>query len=209
MKRSQIINQLKKENEELKKMVISLKVQQGVDKIILGLHEKNFASAAADYLINPNPIKIHATEKGAGYDVLLGVRNILAIKSEGRTKKIHLKHGVTPANGGTAKWRIETNDSFDHLLAHLGQNCHHLLRISDSHVINIYEYELLKSGTFVLTSEPPKQFDKALREIKVDKKFSHKVYHTRLMEIDRLFKHHQDFSINLRKIEEISRYKNQ
>ena len=41
---SEIIEQLKKENEELKAIIKKLRFQQGLDKVVLGFHESNFRS---------------------------------------------------------------------------------------------------------------------------------------------------------------------
>ena len=205
---SEIIEQLKKENEELKEIIKRLRFQQGIDKSLLSLHENNIASATADLLINPNPITVHGTEKGIGVDFKVSLKDIIAIESKKRIKVIFLKEPVIPVEGGKPRIKIETNESFDSLLKGLQGNGHHILRVSDKYAINIYHYELSQKGKFILIPDLPKDLNEKLKSIKTEKKFDRGLYHTRLMEIDRLKKYHHDFSINLRKIDEINRYKN-
>lgn len=73
--------------------------------------------------------------------------------------------------------------------------------------MNIFQYELTNSNTFKLISTPPEKFDKNLENVKTDKLFDVRLYHERLMEIDRLGHHFKDYEVNLKKIEEINRYK--
>jgi hypothetical protein len=94
------------------------------------------------------------------------------------------------------------------LLKRIQGNGHHILRVSESYAVNIYHYELLEQNSFVLIIPPPDGFDPALKKIVTDKKFDTGLYHQRLMEIDRLSRHHQDFAVNFKKTEEINRYKN-
>jgi hypothetical protein len=205
---SEIIEELKKENEELKALIKKITFRQGIDKVLLGFHESNFASAAADLLINPNPISIHGTEKGIGFDFKVSLKDIIAIESKKRIKGIYLKEPVIPVEGGKARIKIETNEGFDTLLKRLQGSGHHILRVSEKYAINIYHYRLAEKGKFILSSDLPKGLDDKLKVINTEKKFDRDLYHTRLMEIDRLGKHHHDFSVNLEKIEEINRYKN-
>lgn len=205
---SEIIEQLRKENAELKELIKKLRFQHGMDKVLLGFYEGNMASAAADLFINPNPIIIHGTEKGVGYDYSVSLRNILLIESKKRIKVIYLKEAVIPVEGGKPVIKIETNESFDALLKYLQGSGHHILRATDKYAVNIYHYTLSEKGKFNLIGALPKGMDAKLKSIQTEKKFDRKLYHTRLMEIDRLSKHHQDFAINLKKIEEINRYKN-
>lgn len=205
---SEIIEELKKENAELKRLVKSLKFHQGIDSVLLSFHERNMASSAADLLINPKPIIIHGTEKGTGNDYPISLSNIVLIESKKRTKVIYLNKPVIPVEGGKTKSKIETENSFDILLKHMQGSGHHILRSSDKYAINIYHYVLSEKGKFNLIGDLPKSMSEKLRSIKTDKKFDKELYYTRLLEIDRLNKLHQDFAVNLKKIEEISRYKN-
>lgn len=205
---SEIIEQLKKENSELKDIIKKLRFQQGIDKVVLGFHESNMASAAADLLINPNPITVHGTEKGIGFDFKISLKDIIAIESKKRIKVIFLKEPVIPVEGGKSRIKIETNESFDSLLKRLQGSGHHILRVSDKYAINIYHYRLSQKGKFILIPDLPKDLNEKLKSIKTEKKFDRDLYHTRLMEIDRLSKHHHEFAISPKKIEEIDGYKN-
>ena len=201
--------ELVEENERLKGILKGLKFQLGLRDSLLSLQGSNMGSAAADLFINPNPIQIHSTEAGKGIDYMVSLNDILAVVSNGRIKTIHFKDYVIPKSGGKKKLKIETNENFEGLLKRLQKSSHHILRVSDSHAVNIYHYELSQLNTFILITKAPEGFNETLRNIKTEKKFNPELYHTRLMEIYRLSKYHHDFSINLKKIEEISRYKNQ
>jgi hypothetical protein len=205
---SQNFEQLNNKIIELENTIKRLNFQRGIDKAIMSLHGENFTSAAADLLINPNPVKIHGTEKGMGFDFMISAKDVIAIESKKRIKRIYLKQSVIPIEGGKPKIIIETNESFEALLKDLQGNGHHILRASDKYAVNIYHYELSEKGKFNLIADAPKKIIEKIKTIKTEKRFDRKLYHTRLMEIDRLSKHHHDFSVNLKKIDEINRYKN-
>ena len=202
------IKRLNDEIEELKEMVMRVKRSNVLNNILLDFHQRNFAAAGADLIINPNPVKIHGTEKGKGYDVMVGLQDILLIESLGRIKKLYLRKYHIPFEGGPKRNTIETNESFDELLERIQGNGHHIMRVSESYAVNIYQYELLKKNQLNLIGKAPDGFDPALTTIKTDKYFDKHLYHERLMEIDRIQKHHMDISVNVKKIEEINRYKN-
>jgi len=199
--------ELKTENEGLKELAKRLTFRHGLDRVLLGYHENIMTSAAADLLINPNPVLVHGTEKGIGLDFKISIQNVIAIESNKRIKIIHLKEAVIPVEGGKPRKRIETNENFVSLLKELQGSGHHIMRASDKYAVNIYHYKLSDVGKFVFIPELPKGLDEKLRVIKTEKKFDRTLYHTRLMEIDRLNKYHHDISINIQKIEEINRYK--
>lgn len=202
---------LRTENELLKREVKGLRFQLGINKTILGFHEQNLASAAADLIINKELIKIHGTLAGIGMDFMVGLMNILVIESDRRGKNIYLKEPVIPKDEGKKYNKILCDGpklNFEKMLRTIQENGHHLIRVNKSLAINIYHYNLSEKNFFELSFLPPKGFKRSLVKIKTDSKFDATLYHTRLMEIDRLSKHHQDFAINLKKIEEISRYKN-
>lgn len=199
---------LKEENDELRKTVKRLKFEMGLNKVMLDYHEQNFTIAAANLLINPNPVKVHGTEKGTGSDYMIGIMDIIAIESKKRIKRIYLRKPVIPVEGGKPKFFIETNESFESLLRKVQGAGHHIIRACDKYAINIYHYSLSEKDRFTLIIEISGTLDQKLQSIETDKKFDKQLYHTRLMEIDRLNFPLQNFSINLRKIEEIRRYKN-
>jgi len=202
---------LKKENLEMKLKMQPLLAKRALNDVMLAFHEAIYTAAAADYLINPNPIPIHATKAGKGQDFKVGLMNILLIKSNSRSKMIYLKEAIIPVEGGLPQYKIETNDqelNFDKLLAKLQRSGHHLLKANRSEAISIYHYNLSERKTFVLNSLAPDGFPAALKNIKTDKTFDSDLYHERLMEINRLTKNHKDVSTNIKKIEEINRYIN-
>lgn len=205
---SEQIKNLEQENAAVKEKFKEVNFQRGLDKVLLGFHENNFAAAAADLLINPNPVTVHGTEAGKGYDVKLSLQNILAIESRGRIKIIFLKEKTIPLEGGKPRLKIETNEGFESLLKRIQGSGHHIIRVRDKYAVNIYQYELTGKNTFTLIINLPKGLNEELKTIKTDKKFDTELYHTRLMEIDRLSKYHHDFAVNIQKIEEINRYKN-
>jgi hypothetical protein len=200
-----------KENEFLKAQIQKLNHNRGIDKVLLGFHEKNYSSAAADLLINPNPIEIHGTEKGVGLSFMVSIMNILVIKSDGRIKDIYLSEPIVPKEGGKERDKISTNAkdlNFENLLLSIQKKGHHLIRVNKSTALNIYQYSLSEENCFTLNISEPAGFDKKLSSIRTDSYFDSDLYHKRLMEIDRINKHHVDFTVNIKKIEEIKRYKN-
>lgn len=204
-------NELLKEIDLLKAQIKKINFKRGIENVVLNYHEANYASAAADLIINPNPIEIHGTKAGKGLDFVVKLMDILIIKSDSRGKIIYLKEPIIPKDGGLKHSKIETNDqklNFENLLLLIQKRGHHLIRINKSVAVNIYQYSLNKENHFVLNANAPKGFDKDLICVKTDSYFNSNLYHTRLMEIDRISKHHIDFTVNIKKIEEITRYKN-
>jgi 8-oxo-dGTP diphosphatase len=203
--------QLQIENETLKHEVKGLRFQLGIHKSALQLHEENFTSAAADLLINPNPIRIHSPIGGKQRNYLVTLQNIIAIKSVSRGKYFYLKEPVEPEEGGAKTYCIlvdEDKMNFNNLLFTIQKRGHHLMLANRSVAINIYHYVFSVKGHFTLCLNAPKDFDENLLDVKTDSKFDVKLYHNRLMEIDRLNKHHKDFTVNVKKIKEISRSMN-
>jgi hypothetical protein len=201
---------LRDENELLKAVIKKMRFNQGLDKVLLGYHESNIASAAADLLINPNPRKIHSSEGGRGIEFRLMLMNILAIHSFGRNKLIYLREAIRPEDGGPKKKKIVIGDlesNFQNVLKRIQGGGHHLIMANRSTAVNIYHYCLIEKGHFILSIASPKGIEVKLLRIRTDSRFDEALYHQRLMEIDRLSKYHHDFSVNLKKIEEISRYK--
>jgi hypothetical protein len=184
------------ENQQLKNEIRSLKFQLGINP--------------ADLFINPKPVDFHATSAGHGIDYAIDLMDILAVESAGRSKKLYLRKAIRPVDGGKEQTIILTDNpklNFENLLHSIQKNGHHILRVNRSVAINIYHYNFAKDNTFILIPKPPKGFKEDLIKIKTDSKFDQDLYTTRLMEIDRLSKHHKDFAVNLKKIEEISRYR--
>lgn len=209
-KESQLIIELKKENEILKAEVKKQLFKNGIDNVLIQFHQQNFASAAADLLINPNPVEIHGTKAGRGLDFLVPLMQILCIKSDVRQKTIYLKQPLIPKEGGLKETKVLINTQkldFPGLLFSIQKRAHHLLRVNISFAVNIYHYSLDEKGFFVLNTDAPKGFNENLIKIKTDTKFDANLYQTRLLEIDRLAKHHKDFAVNAKKIEEINKYK--
>jgi len=200
--------QLRIDNELLKNEVKGLRFQLGINKSFLSLHEENFASAAADLLINPNPIRIHSPIGGKQRNYMVSLQNIIVIKSASRGKYIYLREPVIPETGGEETLCIlvdEDKMNFNNLLIAIQKRGNHLMLANRSVAINIYHYVLGLKNHFTLCIDAPEGFDENLLKIKTDSKFDVKLYHNRLMEIDRLRKHHKDFTVNIKKIEEISR----
>lgn len=195
--------QMRLENELLRLKVKELKAH-------LALHIENYISAAADLLINPNPVRIHSPIGNKQRNYMVSLQNIISIQSASRGKYIYLREPVIPEEGGEKTLRIlvdEDKMNFTNLLFSIQGNGHHLMLANRSVAMNIYHYILSSKDHFSLNISPPEGFDEKLLSIKTDSKFDKNLYHMRLMEIDRLNKHHKDFTVNLRKIEEISRSK--
>lgn len=198
-------------NEFLKRKLQGLIFNSAINKISLDYYEQNYASAAADLLINPSPIEIHCTEAGKGLDYLVEVMNIIAIKGPTRIKEIYLKVGIRPKHGGKKRNMITTNDkalNLDNLIRQIQKRGNHLIRVSGSIAVNIYYYKLDEEGCLILNQEPPKGFNPDLLRVKTKKIFDVELYNKRMMEMDYINKRHQDVRISLEKIAEISRYKN-
>lgn len=188
-----------------------LKRVGAVDKILNEWHSRNFTSAVADFIIDPNPFEIAASGVKAGSSVtyFITVGNILAIKSEERLKCIYLKKHVKPSSGGIEQRKIyiNKNDSnWEKLLFQIQKRGHHLMRASRSFAINIYDYTYTQEGHLILNDEFLKTPEETLHKIKTDAVFDVKLYHERLFEIDRLARTQQEFRLSFEKVQEIERY---
>jgi hypothetical protein len=199
---------LKPENEYLKRKIQGILFKMGMNEIELEFHRRNMAVVASDYLINPNPIEIHGTQKGRGVDFVVSLMNILVIKSGTKYKNIYLKEAINPKDGGPKVKLIEATDSFNNLLYKIQKGGHHLMMINRSVAVNIYHYSLKEKGIFKLINAPS-DFDEEMICIPTDKTFDAYLYNKFLLEIDSLSKRRlSDILINDEKIAEIRRYQN-
>lgn len=188
-----------------------LKRLGAVDKILNEWHGRHFASAAAKLIMDPNPVELECS--GAKTDTsgkyLVKVQNILAIGSDERLKKIFLKEPLQPTNGRPAQKILLVNKNglnWDRLLFKIQKRGEHLLRISKSYAINIYDYTLGENNIMQLNKELLKLADESIHELKTDSAFDLKQYHNRIYELKILSDSQEGIRLNIQKIEEISRY---
>lgn len=208
------IEYLEKVNEKQKWQISGLMIKSFFADHLAGLAGLNLRAIASDFVINPNPVLIHGTEKGIGLDFSVSVHNILAIKSNKREKILFLKEPQMPKQNAKKYSCIRTNDnkfSFEKLLSYIQGNGKHLFRISTSIAVNSYKYSLIEPNHFHLTEVPnpiksDERFFKDIIDLEIDNHFKRDEYNSRLWEMDYLFNQREKFGVTEEKMKEIDRY---
>lgn len=195
-------NELLKEELEIQAAFIgNLQLNLAIDKIKYGYSTAVIATAAADFLMDPNPKEVFCKADKAGYSgIKYSIRlfNILAIVSDGKAKTLFLSSPVKPSNGGKEKSKLVYGDdeaNFEKVLAQLQGRGEHLIRVSNSAVINIYHYDFQKKGFFQLKEKNCTPENSEIQSIKVgsDKVFDSEKYEHRLFEINKLKKEADEY----------------
>lgn len=181
------------------------------DKILLDYYARLFSASSANLLLDPNPIQLECSGSKAGTSCtyLVQVKNIVAIKSDGRLKHIFLTEPQSPIDGGEKKNVIYYNNNdadWNDLLTEIQKNGEFLFRVHKSYAINAYHYTLLPDNTFQINKKLEKKTDSIIHSIKTDSQFNREAYHKRLLEIKYLFDSQVGFALDYQKLQEISRY---
>lgn len=180
---------LKTENKNLIDQLERERKRNAVEKIRLQHFESQYTFAAADLIVNPDPVKVHASFGGRGYDFHLELMKVVAIKAKGRLKEIFLKSPIRPSEGGKLYNPIHLNSDvsdFDGTLIAIQGRSTHLLRVSKSMAVNLYYYDLEDERKLVLNLKKiPKEVE-PFRSIKIDSLFSVETFQMRKREIQEL-----------------------
>lgn len=178
---------LRKRNIELEDELKKERRKSATDKILLDFHQKQFAIAAADLLINPDPIKVHGTHKGRGLDFLVELMSVVLVRSEGRVKELLTVKPVQPIQGGQFLNSIWTNNSesdFDKTLYAIQGKSKHLLRVNRSVAVNIHYYDLGDKNELRLNLKKVPLSVSKFKTVKTDKFFNSDLFLQRKFEIE-------------------------
>ena len=104
---------LKRIVDRLEWRIRGLMVRDMLNQQISSLQGEKMAGVIADVALIPETVKIHCTEDNHGYDCTLTIRDIIAIKSIGRIKRIYIRNNVV---GGDFVKYVEANIGFEELL---------------------------------------------------------------------------------------------
>jgi hypothetical protein len=205
-------------NSELESKVIDLtkrlsfEMRKNIgDKILLAQYQKLFTGSTANWLLDPNPkpLECSGVKAGSSSTYLVQLKNIVAIKSDGRLKTIYLTQPQSPIEGGEKKDIIFFNNNdfnWNDLLFELQGNGQFLFRVHKSYAINIFHFTFSEDGIFRLNSKHKMMTNFFDHEITTDSNFDKIVYHKRLIEIKQLFDYQVGFALDYQKLQEISDY---
>ena len=202
------VQSLKSQITWLERKVSNLMFQKAIDSELLRLRGHDMEAVAADLLIDPPPVEIHCTENNKGRNYQVRVRNVLAIESKGRIKRIYLLKPVIANEGGPNRSFVETNESLDDLLLKLQRNNLFLMKVSRTYAINMFEYTFAEPGVFNIIAGKKIKIPRGLLAVKTEKIFDSKHYHERLYEIGFYNESRNQYGLNSEKIAELTRYKN-
>jgi hypothetical protein len=221
----QKIQELEKINKEL--VLINSELETGIeyftqelekemrknigDKILLEYYQRLFNGVVANYLLDPEPIELHTqgNKAGASNSHLIQIKNIVAVTSDRRMKKIFLTKPQKPLQGGTSENPLIINSdesNWYQTLFSIQNNQQFLFRVHKSFAINIFHYCMTETKTFELHEELKKASNPLIHSIPTDANFDSISYHKRLLEIKQLFDHQVGFALDYQKLDEITRY---
>lgn len=181
------------------------------DKIWLDHLQRLFNGTTANYLLDPNPEKLETQGSKAGMSNthLVQIKKIIAVKSEGRMKKIFLKEAQSPIQGGPAENPLIMNSeesNWQKALFSIQRNQQFLFRVHKSYAINIFHYTFGEDKKFKLNEALKATTDQSIHTIPTDSEFEPLSYHKRLLEVKQLFDYQIGLALDFEKLEEISRY---
>ena len=181
------------------------------EKILLEYYQGLFNGAAANYLLDPNPEKLETqgSKTGTSTTHLIQIKNIIAVKSDGRMKKIYLVEAQKPIQGGLAENPLIMNSdesNWQNTLFSIQRNQQFLFRINRSSAINIFHYTLCEDKKFKLNEALKATTDPIIHLIPIDSTFEPLSYQKRLLEVKQLFDCQIGLALNFEKLDEISRY---
>jgi hypothetical protein len=196
--------------DRLEWRVRGLIVRDMLNQQMSSLHGEKMAGVVADLALIPETVKVHCTEDGHGYDYTLTIRDIIAIKSIGRIKRIYIRNNV--AGGDFVKY-VEANIGFEDLLEQLQKKALLLQIANRSSVFNMLEYKFLAPDTFTINSELGKKLKdipafEPILTVVVDSKFNKEQYESSRWEIDHYVNHVRNMETADAKLKILSRYKN-
>lgn len=181
------------------------------DKIWLEHLQGLFNGATANYLLDPNPEKLETqgSKAGSSNTHLVQIKKIIAVKSEGRMKKIYLKEAQSPIQGGPKENPLIMNSeasNWQKALFSIQRNQQFLFRVHKSYAINIFHYTLGEDENFKLNDTLKSTTDPIIHLIPTDSEFEALSYHKRLLEIKQLFDYQIGLALDFEKLDEITRY---
>jgi hypothetical protein len=190
------LEKLKVENGNLQKRILTLEEQlltttkrTPIDKILLDWHQAQFTQAAADLMLNPDPVTVHGTIKGKGAEFSIELMNLIAVKSDGRDKELILKSPIKPVTGGPPQWSVHLNSNkldFQKAMTLVQKRAHHLIRINKSIAVNIHYYDFTKSNVLTVNFTLPKWMMKDLSQVHPDKYFDAETFQKRKIEMSHI-----------------------
>ena len=203
------ILKLVEENKRLSFRIGTMKAQVQLARDLSKYAGANFGAVAADLILNPEPVEIPCSEKGKRLNFMISLNNVLAVESRGRIKRIYLREPIIPKEGGLSHYFVETNSgglNFETLLRKLQKNRQHIMRVSTSYALNIFQYTLSETKVFHIIDKPENDLYGAIAEITADKIFNQDAYHKQLWEVDYMYKYRSKFAFHQQKMDEITRY---
>jgi|GEM_PF-3067095 len=129
----------------------------------------NNTAVVAANLTDPGKVKLRCVYHG---DFEVKPRNILAVVSHGKLKRLILREPVRPLKSSTKRLYFDVRSGFDALINSLQEGIQLFFRVHDSYAVNLFEYRLLRQGTFVLKDDSLTSEEyKDIRRIPTDFKF--------------------------------------
>lgn len=169
-----------------------------INKVLNNFNTYSISAAAADLLIDPNPVEIICSGEKADTSEKYKIRlmNVLAVYSDGRLKRIFLKNLVHPSSGGKGKTILNVDrngENFDTLLFKLQKGGERLLRVHKSFAINIYHYIYSEKLAFQLKENLRTKENTQIQVVPVGSIFQKSVYDNRIFEIEKLKDYIKDY----------------
>jgi len=182
LKKKDEIELLKTTIEQQKWQISGLMVQAMLSKQMTFFARQNNTSVIAADLTDPDKIKLRCVYHG---DFEVRPRNIIAIKSNGKLKKLYLKEPICPLRSSTKRISFDVKLGFDEIITKLQKQIQIFFRVHDSYAVNLFEYRLLRQGIFVLKDETlMSENNNSIQRIKTDFKFNAQNYQNVLEEIE-------------------------
>jgi hypothetical protein len=205
------IKELEQTIVELKAKLAEALLKVGGDKVLLDHYVRLFTATAANYLMDPDPIelKCSGSKMGTSFTYMVKIKSIVAIKSEGRLKKIYLSEPHKPLESGPKSDVIYYNNNasdWDALLFKLQRIHQFLFRVHKSNAINIYHYTLNDENIFQINDLVKDSANELIHSIPTDSQFDVTTYTFRLLELKQLNDKQIGFALDIQKLKEISRY---
>lgn len=143
---------------------------------------QNNTAVVAAYVTDPEKVKLRCIYHG---EFEVRPRNILAVESQGKLKKIYFKEPICPLRSDTRRLFMHVRMGFDALLSKLQKQVQFFFRVHDSYAVNLFEYRLLQPGRFVFRDDNLTSVEyKDIRRIDTDFKFNEANYKKARQETD-------------------------
>lgn len=219
------IAKLKKQNKDLQ--MLNAELENGIlhlkealererrknigDKILLEHYTRLFSASTANYLLDPNPFELSCSgsKTGTTRNYILQIKDIIAIKSEGRLKNIYLKEPIKSKEGDAPTKVLHYNNNnvgWDGLLYLIQKRGQFLFRVNKSYAINIFDYILEADNSFTLAKGFWPKINASFHHIPSDTNLNKDAYFKRLIEINFLYNTQLGFALDYEKLKEMSDY---